>query len=413
MEPSEVAGTLRPIPWHVPMSGRDPTEEHRAASPLELLFDLCFVVAVAQAATALHHDLAAGEFAHGILSYLVVFFIVWWPWMNFSWFASAYDTDDVPYRLLTFVQIAGVLVVAAGVPRVFDELDFSIVVTGYVIMRSALVAQWMRAASEDPEGRPVALRFAVAVGLVQLLWVVRLGIGPPFGLALILVFGIVELLIPWWAERSGRPTPWHPGHIAERYALFTIIVLGECVLAATTAIQAALVSTGVSGALIAVSIGGLLLVFSMWWSYFKMPAAIGQLRELRWQIAWGYGHYFIFAAVAALGAGLQVAADAVTDPAHLPAIPAALTVAVPTAIYLIGIAALHRRGRPWRDVSRLAIAAALLVAMAMTAGMVGVPIAVLGVGILVAGVVAVNVVAGRTLRAGFGSEVQAAWDDSK
>jgi low temperature requirement protein LtrA len=182
--------------------------------------------------------------------------------------------------------------------------------------------------------------------------------------------------------------------------LFTIIVLGECVLAATTAIQAALVSAGVSGALIAVSIGGLLLVFAMWWSYFKMPAAIGQLRELRWQIAWGYGHYFIFAAVAALGAGLQVAADAVTDPAHLPAIPAALTVAVPTAIYLIGIAVLHRRRRSWRDMSRLAIAALLVVAMALTAGVLGVPIAVLGIGVLVGCVVAVNVVAGRAPRAG-------------
>jgi low temperature requirement protein LtrA len=381
------------ISWPVPMRGRDPNEPHRAATPLELLFDLCFVVAVAQAATALHHDLAEGEFAHGILAYLIVFFTVWWPWMNFSWFASAYDTDDVPYRLLTFVQIAGVLVVAAGVPRVFDQLDFSIVVTGYVIMRTALVAQWLRAAREDPAGRPVALRFAAGVGLVQLLWVVRLGIGPPLGLALILVFGIAEMLIPWWAERSGRPTPWHPGHIAERYALFTIIVLGECVLAATTAIQAALVSTGASGALVAVSIGGLLLVFAMWWSYFKVPAAIGRLAELRWQIAWGYGHYFIFASVAALGAGIQVAADAVADPAHLPPVTAALTVAVPTAIYLIGIAVLHRRGRPWRDVGRLGIAAMLVLAAAGTAESIGVPIAVLLIGLLVAGVVAWNVVA--------------------
>ena len=85
--------TMRP--WHIPMSGRDPDEAHRAATPLELLFDLCFVVAVAQAASFLHHDLAEGQVAHGVLSYLVVFFAIWWPWMNFTWFASAYDTDDV------------------------------------------------------------------------------------------------------------------------------------------------------------------------------------------------------------------------------------------------------------------------------------------------------------------------------
>src|SRR5918999_5542702 len=127
------------IPWRVPMSGRDPSEAHRAATPLELLFDLCFVVAVAQAANALHHALAGGEIAYGVAAYLIVFFGVWWPWVNFTWFASAYDTDDVPYRLLTFVQIAGVLVVAAGVPRAFEELDYSITVAGYVIMRTALV----------------------------------------------------------------------------------------------------------------------------------------------------------------------------------------------------------------------------------------------------------------------------------
>ena len=149
----EVTVAPRMRPWHVPMTGRDPAEEHRASTPLELLFDLCFVVAVAQAAAALHHDLAEGLIGHGVLSYLVVFFAIWWPWMNFTWFASAYDTDDVPYRLLTFVQIAGVLVVAAGRAARVRGPDFTVMVVGYVIMRIALVAQWLRAAREDPAGR--------------------------------------------------------------------------------------------------------------------------------------------------------------------------------------------------------------------------------------------------------------------
>ena len=91
--------------------------------------------------------------------------------MNFTWFASAYDTDDVQYRLLTFIQIAGVLVVAAGVPRAFDDADYTVTVIGYVIMRIALVAQWLRAAREDPVRRSVALRFAVGIALVQIGWV--------------------------------------------------------------------------------------------------------------------------------------------------------------------------------------------------------------------------------------------------
>ena len=99
------------------MTARDPHEPHRASTPLELLFDLCFVVAVAQASGRLHHGIVEGHAGRAVLGYVVVFFAIWWAWMNFTWFASAYDTDDVPYRLLVLVQIAGVLVLAAGVAR--------------------------------------------------------------------------------------------------------------------------------------------------------------------------------------------------------------------------------------------------------------------------------------------------------
>jgi low temperature requirement protein LtrA len=388
--------------FRVPMVGRDPGEGHRAATPLELLFDLCFVVAVAQAAAALHHDLAEGHPEHGLVSYLIVFFTIWWPWMNFTWFASAYDTDDVPYRLLTFVQIAGVLVVAAGVPRIFEDLDFRIGVVGYVIMRLALVAQWLRAARDDPAGRPVALRFAIGITAVQVLWIVRLAFDGPIAVVLLLAFGTLELLIPVWAERSGRETPWHPGHIAERYGLFTIIVLGECVLAATTAVEGALSAAGASFALIAVAAGGLVMVFALWWSYFKVPPAIGHFRSLRWMISWGYGHYVVFASIAALGAGLQVAVDAVVDPEHLDPLIAALTIAVPAAVYLVAIGVLHRHERPWTDLRSVVIAAGLVLIAAGLAPTVGVPSSVLLMAAVLAAVVGWNVIGQhrRATRAG-------------
>jgi low temperature requirement protein LtrA len=314
------------------MTGRDPNEAHRTATPLELLFDLCFVVAVAQAAGALHHDLAEGEIAHGVVSYLIIFFGVWWPWLNFTWFASAYDTDDVQYRLLTFVQIAGVLVVAAGVPAAFQDMDYTVSVGGYVIMRIALVAQWLRAAREDPVGRPVAIRFAVAIALIQLGWVLRVIVGwNEFGFVAFGVLLVLELAVPYWAERSGRETPWNPGHIIERYGLFTIIVLGECVLATTTAVQVAFDAGGLLGALLTVAAGGLLLVFAMWWAYFKHEPDVGHHRSLRAMIGWGYGHYFVFAAVAAVGAGLQVAAETTHDATHLGPAVAASTVSVPVS----------------------------------------------------------------------------------
>src|SRR5882762_6050648 len=111
---------------HARMAGRDPGEAHRASTPLELFFDLTFVVAVSQAASGLHHGLVEGHAGDALLGFPLVFFGIWWAWMNFTWFASAYDTDDGLYRLTTLVQIAGVLVFAAGVPRAFTDGQFTI-----------------------------------------------------------------------------------------------------------------------------------------------------------------------------------------------------------------------------------------------------------------------------------------------
>ena len=381
-------------PWHIPMTGRDPAQPYRTSTPLELLFDLCFVVAVSQAAGALHHDLVDGRIGHGLLNYAFVFFAIWWPWMNFTWFASAYDTDDVAYRLLTFVQIAGVLVVTAGVPSAFEQLDFRIMVVGYVIMRIALVGQWLRAAREDPAGRPVALRFAIGVGLVQLGWVMRLLLGGPFGVPGILVLAALELLVPVWAERAGRPTPWHPEHIGERYGLFTIIVLGECVLAVSAAVQLAMAAGGASVSLLAVALGGLLLVFALWWSYFKHPAEIDRSLSLRQAITWGYSHYFVFAAVAGLGAGLQVAVDATHLTVALSPAGVALTVAVPVIVYVFALGLRHGVTGSWLAGPSTAIAAFLL-ALAVGALWFGVPAAVLAMALAEVGFVAYTVAASR------------------
>ena len=388
----QVVAAPRMRPWHVPMTGRDPAEPHRASTPLELLFDLCFVVAVASVAQALHHDLVVGQVWHGLVNYLVIFFAIWWPWMNFTWFASAYDTDDVQYRLLTFVQIAGVLVVAAGVPAAFNEQDFTTMVAGYIVMRIALVAQWVRAAREDPTRRAVALRFAVGITLIQVGWVIRLLVGwSEVGYLTFVVLGVLELAVPAWAERAGPETPWHAGHIVERYGLFTIIVLGECVLATTTAVQTALDAGGVAAPLLMVAVGGLLLVFALWWAYFKREPDIGHHRSLRTMLGWGYGHYFVFAAVAALGAGLGVAADTTHEATDLGTQAAAATVAVPVAVYLAALAVLHAvRGVSLLRQVVVAIAIALVSVLAAT--WIGVAAAVVVMAILVSVLVAINVV---------------------
>ena len=224
----------------LPMRPRDIDEQHRASTPLELLFDLSFVVAVSQAADQLNAALGAGHFHTAIVSYLLVFFAIWWAWVNFTWFASAYDVDDLLYRLLTFVQIIGVLILAAGVDSAFTAGNFTVMTIGYVVMRIAMVAQWLRAAAGDPAARPAALRYAACISILQVGWVVRLFLPQPAALWVFYVLGIGEMLVPSYAERAARGgTPWHPGHIAERYGLFTLIVLGECIAAVTVALHSA------------------------------------------------------------------------------------------------------------------------------------------------------------------------------
>jgi low temperature requirement protein LtrA len=379
-------------PWRLRMVARDTTEEHRASTPLEAFFDLCFVVAVAQAGVQLHHGLGGEHVGLAVLGYVMVFFAIWWAWVNFTWFASAYDTDDVPYRLFTLLQIAGALVLAAGVPAGFEHFDFTVMTIGYVIMRVAMVAQWLRAARDFPPGRPAALRYAVGVAVVQLGWVVRLFLPALAGEIGFGVLAVAEMMVPMWAEYRGRPTSWHPEHINERYGLFTLIVLGESVSAATLATQSAIGAHGISPALLALALGALLLVFGLWWSYFKGEATEALRNSLRTTMRWAYGHYFVFAALAALGAGLEVAVDCVTGEAELPRLAVEYAVAGPVAVYLVAGGLVHRTlGAAFSPRLRAVFGAAALVLLVPVTGLgVGPAVAVLGV--LVALLVAVTVV---------------------
>jgi low temperature requirement protein LtrA len=382
-------------PLRRPMGPRDREERDRAATPLELLFDLCFVVAVAQAADRLHHAFIDGHVADGVVSYGSVFFAIWWAWMNFTWFASAYDTDDVAYRLLTLLQIGGVLLLAAGVPDGFDRQDFTVVTVGYVLMRVAMVTQWLRVAHDHPAGRATALRYAAGVAVLQVGWIGLLALplswrGPGF-----LLLAGLELAVPVWAERSARPTAWHPDHIAERYGLFTLIVLGECVLAATITVQAAVGTRGLSPSLAMVAAGGLVLLFALWWCYFDRPAAEGLRASPRSAFGWGYWHLVVFASLAAVGAGLQVIAETVGHHGRLSGQAAALTLAVPVGLFLVVLGLLHRwvyRYRGERAVGRFSVAALLIVVAAVATPPLPLAATVALIGLIAAGLVAADVV---------------------
>jgi low temperature requirement protein LtrA len=325
--------------WRRPMLARRTDEEHRSSTELELFFDLCFVVAVAQAAGGLHDAVTDNQLAQGVVAYFLVFFAVWWAWMNFTWFASAYDTDDIAYRLTTLVQIAGALVFAAGVPRAMDHRDFAVTTLGYVIMRLAMVTQWLRAAQSDREHRPACLRFAAGVALVQVGWVARLALPEPWDMVFFALLVVAELGVPVFAEQSSR-TSWHPEHIAERYGLFTIIVLGESVAAATVALQNALDDQVSLSDVATAATGGILTVFAMWWLYFAKDAA-RLLTSNMWAFVWGYGHYFVFGSAAAVGAGLEINVDHAIGRTHIGATAAAASFTVPVAVFLVAMWVLH------------------------------------------------------------------------
>lgn len=383
------------------MRARDPAEPHRASTPLELFFDLCFVVAVSQAGGRLVHALTEGEPAHGITGYLVVFFAIWWAWVNFSWFASAYDTDDVIYRIATLVQIAGVLVLAAGVPRAFDHADYAVAIVGYLIMRVVLTLQWLRAArSETGAARTTARRYAAGLVLVQIGWVVLLllpGAAWKWGFV---PMAAADMAVPAYAEHRHR-TPWHPHHIAERYGLFTIIMLGETVAAATVAVQSAVDESAALGELLPIAAGGLVIVFGAYWIYFAVPIH-EHLVSNRQAFLWGYGHYLVFGSAAAIGSGIEVTVEEVTGHTDIPAVAAAATVTVPTALFLLTVWLLHSRHFKRGPAQRAVLPVSVPLVLAATfAGHRAVPLA----GLVVAVTVAVGVgVAHRAAAASLGHE---------
>jgi low temperature requirement protein LtrA len=257
------------------MAGRDPDEQHRAATPLELLFDLTFVVAFGIAADQLAHYLAEDHIRTSLIAFGFVTFAITWAWINFSWFASAYDTDDWVFRLLTLVQMAGVLVLALGIADVFasidegDHVDNGVMVAGYVVMRVAMVAQWARAARQDPERRRVARTYVVTITIAQAGWIAlalaRTSVGTMFAWAALLL--LIELGGPVLAETRKGGTPWHPHHIAERYGLLVIIALGEAILGTIAALGAIVGPEGQGWSVQAAVVGfaGVALTFGMWW----------------------------------------------------------------------------------------------------------------------------------------------------
>jgi low temperature requirement protein LtrA len=346
-----------------PMTPRDPHEPHRAATPLELLFDLVTVIAIASAAAGLHHAIAADHAAEGIFKFAGAFFAIWWAWMNYTWMASAYDNDDALFRVLTMVVMAGSLTVAAGIDPFFATGSLMMVIVGYVVMRLAMVLLWLRAALGDPARRRTALTYAIGIAVVQVYWIGLIPFQPlPVGwlIAALVAGWVLELAVPAVAERHGV-TPWHRHHIMERYGLLTIIVLGETLLSATAAL------THTAGdhfdiRFVHIALSALVITLAMWWLYFSHEEHLPTV-NLSHALTWGYGHAPLFAAGAAVGAGFAVLVDIVSGHSTISLLAGDYAVAVPAAIYLLALWFVRDRfvlGRVWHGVLPVFAALVLL-----------------------------------------------------
>ncbi|MCB2112992.1 MAG: low temperature requirement protein A [Parvularculaceae bacterium] len=316
---------------------RDKDEPHRTATTLELMFDLASVIAIAAAAGGLHHGIAEGHALDALPAFLAGFFMIWWSWMNYTWFASAYDDGSTPFRVLSMAAMFGALTIAAGIPAVFSERPIYLSVLGFVIMRAAMALFWFGAAAGDPKHRMTALTYGFGILVMQVFWIwLVLTIAPSAALyAPLLIAGIAgELAVPVIAEMRYGATVWHRHHIIERYGLLNIIVLGECFLAI-----AAMLTTGDRGApanghgfLTAVTAAA--ITFSLWGFYFTREEHLEQ-DALHRALLWGYGHFAIFASGAATGAGLAVFHEAAIGKADIGYRGASYAIAIPVAIYLL------------------------------------------------------------------------------
>jgi len=318
---------------------RDPNEEHRSATPLELMFDLASVIAVSAAGAGLHHGISAGHAGPATGEFVAAFFMVWWSWMNYTWFSSAYDDASWWFRILSMVAIVGVLIVAAGIPVAYQAQPLFLALFGFVILRVAMATLWFGAARGDPPRRKTALAYGAGILTMQLFWIGMILTTPPDNphyLLLFLVGAIGEMSVPAICEGIWEKTQWHRGHITERYGLLNLIVLGECFLSVTSILMVDEDGGLARSGRTELAVSAAIITFCLWGAYFtRQDNLIGE--KLRQSLLWGYGHFVLFAAGAAVGVGFAVRHEALTGRAAIPESGSDLAIGVPVSLYLLSL----------------------------------------------------------------------------
>jgi low temperature requirement protein LtrA len=280
-------------------------DEPRRASYLELFFDLVFVVAIAQLA----HELVLDHSLHGFLVFGALFLPVFITWQGYMIYADRFDTDDVVFRVVVFFGMLGILALGVQVPDVAhgDGMGFAV---AYILVRSLMIGLYLRAYQHVPAARPLIVRYAGGYSIGVALWIVSLPLDAPERYVLWGIGLAWEYAQPWLVRHLFATIPVHVSHVPERFALFTIVVLGESVLA---------VALGVADrewALSAAVIAGLgfFVAASIWWLYFGHGVEFSLDRSSLAILVFAYVHIPLLAALTAVGAGITLAIEQSSEP---------------------------------------------------------------------------------------------------
>ena len=284
----------------------------RHASWLELFFDLVYVFAVAQVAQIL----VKNTDAVGFMKFAVLFVPIWWSWVGFTFYADRFESNEITYRVLTFAGMFAVAALSLTLGNAFTpDGDLPLVVC-YVLVRMVIIALYIRSAYYVPLARTLSLQFVIGFGISVVILLASLLVAPPLRYYLCAVAVLLELATPFLSLRLARIIPYDYSHIPERFGLFTIIVLGEAVIATATGASA----VSWTATTITIAAIGFAMAACIWWINFDLVEddAI-RSRALIPRLVYIYGHYFIVASVVALGVGVEHAIKETGDEhLHLP-----------------------------------------------------------------------------------------------
>jgi low temperature requirement protein LtrA len=313
-------------------------------TPLELFFDLVFVLALTQCTALMADDPTWGGLAKGLL----LLGLMWWSWVGYAWLTSVVDPEEGLVRFAMFAAMAGLLVVALCLPEAFGDRGL-LFACAYGVVRLGQVALLFIAGRDDPGLRRsttgLAAGTALGVGLLV--------VGALFESNTVqAVFWGVALLLDMGEPYLFGSEGWKlmPEHFAERHGLIVIIALGESIVAIGVGAEAVEVDAGV----VAAAACGIALAAALWWLYFDIVALVAARRLSNAKVgreqnevardSFSYLHFPMIAGIVLVALGLKKTLEHVDDP--LKVVPAVALLGG-TAIYLLAHVAFR-----WRNVHR-------------------------------------------------------------